>query len=89
MWAKGPQPGARPKDSFLTEYPGATCQRKHHAHDISAYVVHLADGTFVVGRGNAQQAWTEAYSVMRRREERVQAPANKKPKDKSTLTMRS
>ena len=80
MFAKGPTPGATPKADFLKTWPGATCARTHYENGMSAYVVSLADGTFVAGRGTSAQAWVEAYAVMQRRAARsADAVATGKP----------
>lgn len=62
MWAKGPAPGATPKDDALAVLPpGVTCSRES-AMGITGYVVRLPNGKGIGAAGNAQKAWEDARS---------------------------
>jgi hypothetical protein len=60
MFAKGPQPGATPKnDAQLLLPAGSTCRRVS-AGGMTGYLVELANGTQIASAGNAGQAWRAA-----------------------------
>lgn len=62
MFAKGPQPGATPKDKALAVLPaGVTCRRES-AMGITGYVVRLPNGKGIGSGGNPQKAWEDAWS---------------------------
>ena len=75
MFAKGPMPGATPRDDFLVKYPGATCKKECLAYGMVGFTVYLADGTLVITRGNPKQAWEEALSKLQTREYNAQYDA--------------
>ncbi|WP_157645474.1 hypothetical protein [Burkholderia ubonensis] len=60
MFAKGPMPGATPKEDALKVLPaGTTCQRMT-GMGITGYVISLPDGKQIASAGNAGQAWQKA-----------------------------
>lgn len=62
MFAKGPTPGATPKDDALAVWPGAQCKRRE-AIGIRGYVVFTADGKAIASAGTAQDAWRKAAAT--------------------------
>jgi hypothetical protein len=60
MFAKGPMPGATPKDEALLLLPAGTTCRRMSGGGITGYIVELADGTQIASAGNAGQAWRAA-----------------------------
>ena len=64
MFARGPQPGATPKEDALKLLPGATCKRveaRDHA-GLVGYVIYDKNGKAVASAGNAQRAWGKAWA---------------------------
>lgn len=62
MWAKGPMPGATPRDDAMVLLPEGTTCKLVHAMGIRGYVVTLPDGKAVGSGGNAGVAWGNAQS---------------------------
>lgn len=60
MFAKGPMPGATPKQEALALLPAGTRCRQTEAMGIIGYVVVLPDGHQIVSAGNASEAWRKA-----------------------------
>lgn len=78
MWAKGPMPGATPKDDALAVLPAGTHCSLMHALGIRGYVVRLPDGKAIGSGGNASIAWGQAQSWAERQAANVsQASANR------------
>lgn len=69
MFAKGPQPGAQPKDLALRLLPRGTACRRVTAMGITGYVVTLPDGRAVGSAGNAGRAWDDAAGWAQRNPE--------------------
>lgn len=60
MFAKGPQPGATPKQDALEHLPKGTRCVKTTAHGITGYVVKMPNGNAIASAGNANEAWRKA-----------------------------
>lgn len=61
MFAKGPMPGATPKQEALALLPSGTYCQQASAMGIAGYVVILPDGRKIASAGNASQAWDKAH----------------------------
>lgn len=61
MFAKGPIPGATPKQDALALLPKGTHCQQASAFGISGYVVTLPDGRNIASAGNSSQAWSKAH----------------------------
>lgn len=61
MFAKGPIPGATPRQDALALLPKGTRCQQASAMGISGYVVTLPDGRNIASAGNASQAWDKAH----------------------------
>ena len=60
MFAKGPMPGATPKENALRLLPAGTVCRAREAMGIRGYVVSLPNGKAIASAGNASGAWEKA-----------------------------
>lgn len=60
MFAKGPIPGATPKQAAVLLLPTGTRCSATTSLGITGYVVTLPDGRRIASAGNAQQAWEQA-----------------------------
>jgi hypothetical protein len=60
MFAKGPMPGATPKEDALKVLPEGTRCERVTGMGITGYVVTLPDGKTIASAGNAGQAWRKA-----------------------------
>lgn len=61
MFAKGPMPGAIPKQEALKLLPeGTTCKRMS-GMGITGFVVTLPDGKQIAAAGTPGQAWRQAH----------------------------
>lgn len=60
MFAKGPMPGATPKQDALEHLPKGTHCAKVTSHGITGYVVKLPNGHAIASAGNANGAWDKA-----------------------------
>lgn len=60
MFAKGPMPGATPRQDALALLPAGTTCKRMSAMGITGYVVQLPDGRQIASGGNAGQAWSDA-----------------------------
>lgn len=60
MFAKGPMPGATPKEDALKVLPAGTRCERMSGMGITGYVITLPDGKQIASAGNAGQAWTKA-----------------------------
>lgn len=60
MFAKGPMPGATPKEDALKVLPAGTTCRRMSRMGITGFVVSLPDGRQIASAGTAGQAWRSA-----------------------------
>jgi hypothetical protein len=60
MFAKGPMPGATPKQDALKMLPAGTHCQRMTGMGITGFVVSLPDGKQIASAGTAGQAWRKA-----------------------------
>jgi hypothetical protein len=60
VFAKGPIPGATPKEDALKVLPAGTRCERLSGMGITGYVISLPDGKQIASAGNAGQAWRKA-----------------------------
>lgn len=71
MFAKGPQPGATPKEDAMRHLPPGTTCRRVTAMGITGYVIELPDGKPLVSAGNAADAWSKEEDCAIRNPEKI------------------
>lgn len=75
MFAKGPMPGATPKQDAMALLPKGTRCRRVEAMGIRGCVIELPDGRSIASAGNAPKAWDNAHGwALRQMEKSTGAP---------------